>query len=93
MLPAMLDLHKTDKHKYLQYHRWCSCETTVKTTINFPIAEPDLFPVITNTTLITAEQLANDFTTLKKLLTKLNLNPAYIAGPDTTQGGGFYLKG
>ena len=64
-----------------------------KTTINFPTAEPNLFPVVTNTTIITAEQLAKDFTILKKLLKKLNLKPAYIAGPDTTQGGDFYLEG
>ena len=60
--------------------------------INLSIAEPNLFPKLTNTTVISAEQLANDFSSLKKLVQILNLKPTYIAGPDISQSGSEYLK-
>ena len=44
--------------------------------------EPDLFPEVTNTTVIKADQLAKDFKTLQQLLVKLNMKPKYFAGPD-----------
>ena len=44
--------------------------------------EPDLFPKVTNTTVVEVEQLVKDFEALKRLLAKLNLNPKYVAGPD-----------
>lgn len=56
------------------------------------IAEPNLFPKLTNTTVISAEQLAKDFGGLKKLVENLHLKPTYIAGPDISQSGTEYLK-
>lgn len=44
--------------------------------------EPDLFPEVTNTTVVEVEQLVKDFEVLKSLLDKLGLNPKYVAGPD-----------
>ena len=55
------------------------------------IPEPDMFPFITNTTVVSAEQLAKDFGTLRGLLDKLNLKPSYVAGPDITNGGDEFL--
>lgn len=37
---------------------------------------------MTNTTVVKVEQLVKDFEALKRLLTKLGLNPQYVAGPD-----------
>lgn len=44
--------------------------------------EPDLFPEVTNTTVVKVDQLVKDFEALKHLLAKLGLNPKYVAGPD-----------
>ena len=57
----------------------------------WPISEPDAFPFITNTTVVSAEQLAKDFGTLRGLLVKLKLKPLYVAGPDITNGGDEFL--